>query len=66
MNSEKIGNFIRELRYKSGLSQNKLAEMIPISRQAVSKWERGFRFNLSIPQNGYLNADTFRYSICVD
>lgn len=37
----KTGKFILSLRQEKGLSQYQLAEMIPISRQAVSKWERG-------------------------
>ena len=37
MLSEKI----RELRKRSGLSQEELAERIDVSRQAVSKWELG-------------------------
>jgi transcriptional regulator with XRE-family HTH domain len=41
MNPEKIGKFIYELRKEKNLSQYQLADMIPISRQAVSKWERG-------------------------
>lgn len=41
MDLQKIGKFIYELRIERGLSQYKLAEMIPISRQAVSKWETG-------------------------
>jgi len=41
MNPEKIGHFIYELRKENNLSQYQLADMIPISRQAVSKWERG-------------------------
>ena len=40
MNPEKIGKFIYKLRTEKGLSQYQLADMIPISRQAVSKWER--------------------------
>lgn len=32
---------LTELRKKAGLSQEKLAEMLDISRQAVSKWENG-------------------------
>jgi len=41
MNPEKISKFIYELRTEKKLSQYQLADMIPISRQAVSKWERG-------------------------
>lgn len=41
MDPQKIGKFIYKLRTEKGLSQYKLAEMIPISRQAISKWERG-------------------------
>ena len=41
MDSQKIGKFILELRKEKNLSQYQLADMIPISRQAVSKWERG-------------------------
>jgi len=32
---------LRECREESGLSQNDIAERLSISRQAVSKWERG-------------------------
>lgn len=41
MNPQKIGKFIYELRIEKGLSQYKLADMIPISRQAISRWETG-------------------------
>lgn len=41
MNTGKIGRFIYQLRTEKHLSQYQLAEMIPITRQAVSKWERG-------------------------
>ena len=37
------GKIIKELRVEKHLSQRQLAEMIPISRQAVSKWERNER-----------------------
>lgn len=36
-----IGEKIYELRVQRGLSQEKLAEMLEVSRQAVSKWELG-------------------------
>lgn len=32
---------LTELRKRNGLSQEKLAELLNISRQAVSKWETG-------------------------
>lgn len=41
MDPEKIGKFICQLRKEKNLSQYQLADMIPISRQGVSKWERG-------------------------
>lgn len=40
MNLE-IANRLVELRKANGLSQEKLAEKLGVSRQAVSKWERG-------------------------
>lgn len=41
MNPDKIGKFINKLRVEKKLSQYQLADLIPITRQAVSKWERG-------------------------
>lgn len=41
MDPDKIGKFIYELRKEKNLSQYELADMVPISRQGVSKWERG-------------------------
>lgn len=41
MNSELIGKFIKELREEKKLTQLMLAEKIPVTREAVSKWERG-------------------------
>jgi len=32
---------LKECREESGLSQNDIAERLSVSRQAVSKWERG-------------------------
>ena len=37
----KTGEFIRKLRSDNKMSQNDLAEMIPIDRSVISKWERG-------------------------
>ncbi len=36
----KLGEKIKELRKARNISQEKLAEMIGVSRQAVSKWEK--------------------------
>ena len=36
-----IGLKIRELRKKRGITQERLAEYLNISSQAVSKWENG-------------------------
>lgn len=36
-----LSDKIRELRRKTGLSQEELAERLDVSRQAVSKWELG-------------------------
>ena len=41
MDNIQIGNYIRSLRIKMGLTQGKLAEQLDVSRQAVSKWENG-------------------------
>lgn len=35
-----LGEKIQELRRRSGMSQDTLAEVLDVSRQAVSKWER--------------------------
>ena len=34
-----IGSRIQQLRINNGLTQEKLAEMLNVSRQSVSKWE---------------------------
>jgi len=36
-----IGERIAELRRAAGLSQEQLAELLEVSRQAISKWETG-------------------------
>lgn len=41
MNQEKIGKFIAELRKENNLTQTQLAEKLNITKNAVSKWERG-------------------------
>lgn len=41
MNQEKIGKFIAKLRKEKKLTQEELAEHLNITKNAVSKWERG-------------------------
>ncbi len=41
MNQQKIGKFIAEKRKEKGLTQEALANKLGITKNAVSKWERG-------------------------
>lgn len=51
MNQEKIGKFISQKRKEVNLTQEELAEKLNISKNAVSKWERGLNLpNVSIMQ----------------
>lgn len=51
-NAQDLGARIRKLRIGQGLSQEMLAEMLDVSRQAVAKWERG----TSLPSTANLLA----------
>ncbi len=41
MDQEKIGKFIASSRKEKKLTQEELAEKLNITKNAVSKWERG-------------------------
>lgn len=41
MNTEKVGEFIRQKRKNVNLTQKELAEKLNVSDKAISKWERG-------------------------
>lgn len=58
MLSEKI----YALRRKSGLSQEQLAEIIGVSRQAISKWEGGS----SVPESEKLIAISEYFNVTLD
>ena len=52
MYQEKIGKFITEKRKENKLTQEQLAEQLNISKNAVSKWERGLNLpDVSIMQD---------------
>lgn len=52
MNQEKIGKFIQGQRKEQNLTQEQLAEKLNISKNAVSKWERGLNLpDVSIMQD---------------
>jgi len=53
---------IRELRKSKGLSQEQLAEMLGVSRQAVSKWESG----QSLPEVEKLIAMGELFGVTID
>ena len=53
---------IYSLRKKSGLSQERLASELNVSRQAVSKWETG----ASVPENEKLIALSEYFHVSVD
>lgn len=60
--NQKIAARLVEYRQTAGLSQEKLAEQLNVSRQAVSKWERGE----SLPDIGNIMALADLYSVTID
>ena len=62
MDLHKIGKFIYELRNEKGISQKELANMIPVTREAVSKWENG----KSLPDSSTLLILTKIFNITID
>lgn len=44
MTNINIGNKIRQLRKKKGITQESLASVLSVSPQAVSKWESGLTY----------------------
>ena len=50
MNTTATGQYIQNLRKQHGWSQKELADMLNVSFQAVSKWERGD----NLPDSGIL------------
>ena len=59
---DRFGKFVKELRKERNLSQYELADMIPISREAVSKWER----NTTMPNQDSLKRLSEIFEISTD
>lgn len=59
---DRIGSKIRAFRKNSGITQSKLAEMLEVSAQPVSKWEN----NLSVPDIALLPAIARYFGISMD
>ena len=57
----RLGQNIRNFRQRANLSQSSLAELLLVTPQAVSKWERG----IALPDIGLLIplADIFSVSL---
>lgn len=62
MDQEKIGKFIKSLREKEGISQQKFAQKYGVTYQAVSKWENG----KSIPDISILKKICSDYDMNLD
>lgn len=62
MNQTKIGEFLQQLRKDKNLTQQEVAEIFFVSRECVSKWERG----ISIPDPQQLiNVSKF-YNVTIN
>lgn len=62
MDREKMALFLTDLRKKKGLSQANLAELIGVTFQAVSKWERAE----TIPDIAILEQLSILYGVTID
>lgn len=62
MDRIKMGEFLTELRKEKDLSQTDLAEIIGVTFQAVSKWERGE----AIPDISILEKLAIFYNVSID
>ncbi len=62
MNQENIGKYIKKLRKENNLSQEKLADKLGVTYQAVSKWERG----LNLPDMTTLKEMSNLFNVNID
>ena len=57
-----FGEKLQKLRTRAGLSQDQLAELLDVSRQAVSKWER----NEAMPEAEKLVRISRQFGVSTD
>lgn len=57
-----IGKRIKEIRTENGLSQQKFGEMLSVSQDTVSLWEKG----KSVPTTEFLIAIAKKFEVSVD
>ena len=62
MEQENIQKFIKQLRKEKNLTQKQLADMLGVTYQAVSKWERG----LNIPDISILKEISRIFDVDMD
>ena len=60
--NQNLGNIIKEIRKKNNLTQKELADILGVTYQAVSKWERG----LNIPDIEILKEISDKYDISLE
>ena len=62
MDMNRIGNRIKELRIEHKLSQQKFGEVLSVSQDTVSLWEKG----KSVPTAEFLIAIAKNFDVSVD
>ena len=62
MNLDKVGNFIKELRLNHHYTQKQFADLLGVTSQAVSKWERG----LAIPDIMILKEISEKFQVNIN
>ena len=62
MNIIEIGKRIKEIRVECGLSQERFGDILSVSQDTVSLWEKG----KSVPTAEYLIAMAKQFEISVD
>lgn len=62
MEMESIGKRIKEIRLEHGLSQEKFGNILSVSQDTVSLWEKG----KSVPTTEFLIAIATKFDVSVD